>query len=388
MVAGPIIECADFYVISFTKTSRLLSATFGTPSFVASPLRSVRAEIAPWNAQLMLFLQTLYDPAFISFYNVFYTSLPVLALGTFDQDVDDRVSMRYPLLYTPGHCDLLFNKIEFLKSVAHGIITSFVIFFIPYGAFSNAVGPEGVNLDGHQIFGTVVSTILVLVVTAQVRLQMREVVSKRFQCLQIALDTAYWTVFNHVVIWGSVAFYFAMTLFINSNFIGNQYLGCLRMTLSTGHFWFTLFLTLAILLIPVIAIRFYNVNVNPTLSDRCRLKQRLSRLKTRPDGPQMRRRSSVRRSRRSIRSGYAFAHQEGFGRLITSGKLVQKNSIRSNASTVANSISQSLDPVPQVLTVGMTPRPSKVSILRPTPSGGSHHRVKPTQSSMPSAVDI
>ena len=201
-------------------------------------------------------------------------------------------------------------------------MTSFVIFFVPYGAFSNAIGPEGVNLDGHQIFGTVVSTILVLVVTAQ-----------------IALDTAYWTVFNHVVIWGSVAFYFAMTLFINSNFVGNQYLGCLRMTLSTGHFWFTLFLTLAILLIPVIAIRFYNVSVNPTLSDRCRLKQRLSRLKTRPMEPQFRRRSSVRRSRRSIRSGYAFAHQEGFGRLITSGKLVQKQSIRSTTtnSTVSHS---------------------------------------------------
>lgn len=90
--------------------------------------------------------QTLYDPAFISFYNVFYTSLPVLALGIFDQDVDDRVSSRYPLLYTPGHMDLLFNKIEFLKSVAHGIGTSFVLFFIPYGAFSNAIGAEGVNL--------------------------------------------------------------------------------------------------------------------------------------------------------------------------------------------------------------------------------------------------
>lgn len=99
---------------------------------------------------------------------MFYTSLPVLALGIFDQDVDDRISLRYPLLYTPGHLDLLFNKIEFLKSVAHGIVSSFVLFFIPYGAFKNAVGPEGINLDGHQIFGTVVSTILVLVVTAQV----------------------------------------------------------------------------------------------------------------------------------------------------------------------------------------------------------------------------
>merc|ERR1711863_100280 len=33
---------------------------------------------------------------------------------------------------------------------------------------------------------------------------------------------------------------------------------------------------------------------------------------------------SARRSRRSVRSGYAFAHQEGFGRLITSGRIMKQ----------------------------------------------------------------
>ncbi|KPM06938.1 phospholipid-transporting ATPase ID-like protein, partial [Sarcoptes scabiei] len=264
--------------------------------------------------------QTLFDPVFISFYNVFYTSLPVLAMGIFDQDVDEIFSIRFPLLYTPGLADLLFNKLVFLKSVAHGIITSFILFFISYGAFKNAVGPEGINLDGHQIFGTVVSTILVIVVTAQVKI---------FDSLsiKIALDTSYWTVFNHIVIWGSLAFYFSLTLLINSNFIGNQYLGCFRMTLSSGQFWFTMIIIVIILLFPVIAIRFYNITVHPTLSDRCRIRQRYLRKKalTQPYDPYVRRKSSSAfRSRRSIRSGYAFAHQEGFGHLITSGKIMRK----------------------------------------------------------------
>ncbi|KAH8399954.1 hypothetical protein KR215_004702 [Drosophila sulfurigaster] len=38
----------------------------------------------------------------------------------------------------------------------------------------------------------------------------------------------------------------------------------------------------------------------------------------------VRRTPSSRRGRRSVRSGYAFAHQEGFGRLITSGKIMHK----------------------------------------------------------------
>lgn len=252
--------------------------------------------------------QTLYDPAFISFYNVFYTSLPVLALGIFDQDVSDKNSLRYPKLFSPGHMNLLFNKIVFLKSVAHGLVTSFILFFIPYGAFSFAVDPHGYSLDDHQLFGTTVSTILVLVVTAQ-----------------ITLDTAYWTNFNHVVIWGSAFFYLGMTFFINSNFIGNQYVGTFRMTLSTAHFWFTLFLTLAILLVPIVAIRFYYVDTHPTLSDRVRLRQRRTHLRSRPSEPTLRISSVRRSSRRSVRSGYAFAHQEGFGRLIMSGKIMKKS---------------------------------------------------------------
>lgn len=98
------------------------------------------------------------------------------------------------------------------------------------------------------------------------------------------------------------------------------------MTLSSGQFWFTLFIVLVILLFPVVAIRFYYITVRPTLSDRCRLKQRFLRKKalTQTYDPYIRRKSSAYRSRRSIRSGYAFAHQEGFGQLITSGKIMRK----------------------------------------------------------------
>lgn len=234
--------------------------------------------------------------------------MPVLALGIFDQDVNDRFSTKYPLLYTPGHIDLLFNKQEFLKSVAQGIVTSFTTFFITYSAFIESVDTEGINLDSHELFGCVVSTNLVVVVTAQA-----------------ALDTSYWTVFNHIVIWGSIAFYFAMTLIFNSHIIRVQYLAVFRKALSTPQFWFTLFLVLVILLVPVIAYRFYKLDVEPTLSDRCRYIQRMSRRRTKPVEPQLRRYSSTRKSRRSIRSGYAFSHQEGFGNLITSGMIIKSS---------------------------------------------------------------
>lgn len=70
---------------------------------------------------------------FISVYNLFYTSLPVLALGVFEQDVSDATSLQFPKLYAPGHTSQLFNKTEFIKSTLHGCFTSLVLFLIPYG---------------------------------------------------------------------------------------------------------------------------------------------------------------------------------------------------------------------------------------------------------------
>ncbi|PSN42332.1 putative phospholipid-transporting ATPase IM [Blattella germanica] len=205
--------------------------------------------------------QTVFDPMFISVYNLFYTSLPVLALGIFDQDVSDRNSLCYPKLYTPGHSNLLFNKREFLRSALHGFFTSCVLFLIPYGTYKDGVSPKGHVLSDHMLLGSVVATILVIVVTAQ--------------------------------------------------------------AMNEATFWFTTVITVIILMIPVLAWRFYFVDVRPTLSDRVRLKQRLAQLRSRQSQDVLRT-PSARRTRRSIRSGYAFAHQEGFGRLITSGKIMRK----------------------------------------------------------------
>lgn len=105
--------------------------------------------------------------------------------------------------------------------------------------------------------------------------------------------------------------------------IGGIYVGSLSKAMSEVNFWFTTVLTVILSIMPVLAWRFYFVDVFPTLSDRVRLKQRMAALRSRQSQDVLRT-PSTRRARRSIRSGYAFAHQEGFGRLITSGKIMRK----------------------------------------------------------------
>lgn len=116
--------------------------------------------------------------------------------------------------------------------------------------------------------------------------------------------------------------YFILDYFYNY-IIGGIFVGSLSMAMQEANFWFTTVITVAICIMPVLAWRFYFVDVFPSLSDRVRLKQRMAQMRSRQSQDVLRT-PSARRTRRSIRSGYAFAHQEGFGRLITSGKIMRK----------------------------------------------------------------
>uniref|UniRef100_A0A8C6NU52 Phospholipid-transporting ATPase n=1 Tax=Nothobranchius furzeri TaxID=105023 RepID=A0A8C6NU52_NOTFU len=245
--------------------------------------------------------QTVYDQFFITLYNIVYTSLPVLAMGIFDQDVPDHRSLECPKLYEPGQLNLLFNKKEFFICIAQGIYTSVVLFFMPYAVLSNATQSTGVPLADYQTFAATTATALVIVVS-----------------VQIALDTGFWTVINHVFVWGSLGLYFTIMLALHSQTLFRifpkqfHFVGCAQSTLLQPVVWLTIALATAICIVPVLAFRFLKLDLKPQLSDTVRThlvsESRLG-------------------ARGGSRSGYAFAHQEGFGELITSGKNMRLSSL-------------------------------------------------------------
>uniref|UniRef100_A0A8C1NIS7 Phospholipid-transporting ATPase n=1 Tax=Cyprinus carpio TaxID=7962 RepID=A0A8C1NIS7_CYPCA len=232
--------------------------------------------------------QTVYDQWFITLFNIVYTSLPVLAMGLFDQDVNEQYSLRYPNLYRPGQLNQLFNKRKFFTCTLQGVCTSFILFFIPYGAFMSAVRDDGAHISDQQAFAVTIATSLVIVVSAQ-----------------IGLDTNYWTAVNHFFIWGSLAVYFAILFAMHSDGIftifPNQFpfIGTARNSLNQKIVWLVILLTTVVCIMPMVAVRFIKADLYPTHTDK-----------------------NFRRVRRtsSRRSAYAFAHQQGYGELITSGK--------------------------------------------------------------------
>ncbi|CAF0870465.1 unnamed protein product [Adineta ricciae] len=259
--------------------------------------------------------QTLYDPFFVATYNVFFSSLPVLALGVFDQDVSADHSMSKPPLYTPGQNNEFFNKKIFAESVIHGILTSCIIFFVPYLSVSNSTRPGGMTQADLQSFGFMVATIMIIVVN-----------------LENALETWYWTGLYHFVLWGTIVVHFLFHFVLYSTIIyqifntNYGYVGVAQAVLSTGNFWFTLFLTCTILLLPVFCREFFRMRFMPTKTDRARLNQKFRTEEKAAFVAHIQ--QKLRQSKRSIRSGYAFSQQQGWGPLITSGRMQSKSATR------------------------------------------------------------
>uniref|UniRef100_A0A452G6H8 Phospholipid-transporting ATPase n=1 Tax=Capra hircus TaxID=9925 RepID=A0A452G6H8_CAPHI len=262
--------------------------------------------------------QTVYDTWFITFYNLIYTSLPVLGLSLFDQDVNETWSLRFPELYEPGQHNLYFNKKEFVKCLLHGIYSSFVLFFIPMGTVYNS------EISDYQSFSLIVQTSLLCVVTMQV-LSGRE---EGKEGGKISLETTYWTMISHVFTWGSLGFYFCILFFLYSDGLcllfpdTFQFLGVARNTLNLPQMWLSVVLSIILCMLPVIGYQFLKPLFWPIID-------RIHHCMRHPLPYPIRTKLKHTASRRSA---YAFSHKQGFGALITSGKTVKAKLPKRNSS--------------------------------------------------------
>uniref|UniRef100_A0A8C2G715 ATPase phospholipid transporting 8B1 n=1 Tax=Cyprinus carpio TaxID=7962 RepID=A0A8C2G715_CYPCA len=244
-----------------------------------------------------------YEDWFITLYNVCYSSLPVLLVGLLDQDVNDKLSLRFPKLYLPGQQGSLFNYKNFFISLFHGIFTSLMIFFIPYGAFLQTMGQDGEAPSDYQSFAVVAASSLIITVN-----------------LQISLNTSYWTFVNFFAVIGSIAIYFGVMFDIHSAGIHVilpttfTFTGAASNALRQPYLWLTIILTVGICLLPVICIQFLYQTIWPSVGDKVRSLKN-ERKKKKP---------AFQRGGRSRRSAYAFSHSSGYADLIASGRSIRQ----------------------------------------------------------------
>uniref|UniRef100_A0AAZ3R067 Phospholipid-transporting ATPase n=1 Tax=Oncorhynchus tshawytscha TaxID=74940 RepID=A0AAZ3R067_ONCTS len=271
--------------------------------------------------------QVAYEDWFITLYNVMYSSLPVLLVGLLDQDVNDKLSRKFPKLYLPGQQGALFNYKNFFISLFHGIFTSLVIFFIPYGAFLQTMGQNGEAPSDYQSLAVVMASSLIFTVN-----------------MQISLETSYWTFVNCFAVLCSIAIYFGIMFDIHSAGIHVifpstfTFTGVASNALRQPYLWLTIILTVGITLLPVICIQFLYKTIWPSVADnvqRNRKKYEMEEVEEEKSTP-------FQRGRRSRRSAYAFSHSRGYADLIASGR-----SIRRRPATARPNPRDSIREIPQ-----------------------------------------
>jgi len=64
--------------------------------------------------------QPLYDTLFLTFYNVLFTSLPILIFGLFEQNISAQTLMEYPQLYSNNKHNVLMSWSAFLQWISFG----------------------------------------------------------------------------------------------------------------------------------------------------------------------------------------------------------------------------------------------------------------------------
>ena len=90
-----------------------------------------------------------FDYTYILLYNLAFTSLPIIFMGAFDQDVSARVSMRVPQLYMRGILRQDWRPLKFWSYMFDGLYASVICYFFPYLVWNAGFRGTFVDMNGH-----------------------------------------------------------------------------------------------------------------------------------------------------------------------------------------------------------------------------------------------
>uniref|UniRef100_A0A7N0UB60 Phospholipid-transporting ATPase n=1 Tax=Kalanchoe fedtschenkoi TaxID=63787 RepID=A0A7N0UB60_KALFE len=182
--------------------------------------------------------QSIYNDWYMIIFNVLLTSLPVISLGAFEQDVSSEVCLQFPALYQQGPKNLFFDWYRIIGWMCNGLYCSLVIFFLNMFIFYlQPFDPEGQTPDMATI-GTTMFTCIVWVVNCQ-----------------IALTMSHFTWIQHAFVWGSIVSWYLFLMlygYLPSDISGNAYKVFVEELSPAPVFWSTTLLVTLVSNLPYI----------------------------------------------------------------------------------------------------------------------------------------
>ncbi|KAF9431494.1 hypothetical protein BGZ76_000237 [Entomortierella beljakovae] len=188
----------------------------------------------------------LFDYTFVVLFNLVFTSLPVMFMGAFDQDVDAKTSMQFPALYLRGIKQKQFTKAKFWLFVLDALYQSIICFFVPW-FISNDMYHNGHSNNDVMAFGTLISACSIVVVN-----------------LYIGLNMFHWTKMIFVVIIGSTVVFFLYCLVYGAIYIvDSQFYGMQNIVFTSGSFWLAIPLCVVLTMLPHFVYKFARQYLKP-----------------------------------------------------------------------------------------------------------------------------
>ncbi|KAL0135268.1 hypothetical protein V8B55DRAFT_1555346 [Mucor lusitanicus] len=170
--------------------------------------------------------QTLYESWTMSCFNVFFTFLPPMAIGIFDQFASARLLDKYPQMYILGQKNEFFNQKRFWGWIVNAVYHSALLYFLGMAAFvDDSVFTTGFSGGqwwvGTTIFSATLATIL----------------------WKAALITDIWTKYTFIAIPGSMVIWFIFLPLVA--YVGpllpweifQEYYGIVPLLLGNVNFW-------------------------------------------------------------------------------------------------------------------------------------------------------
>ncbi|KAI9470984.1 MAG: hypothetical protein EXX96DRAFT_654032 [Benjaminiella poitrasii] len=191
----------------------------------------------------------MFDYALITLYNLIFTSLPIIFLGIWNQDLNAKISLMYPQLYRMGLRNDRFKVWQFWLTVFDSIFQSAVCFFFPYMLLiGGAIDPHGLDANGLYEIGTIVSSIVVCVANFFVVFSLYS-----YTWIQVLIVSL-----SILVYYAFVAIYSQFNTFI--------FAGHVRL-FGTGSYWLIFILTCVACYLPRITAKHYLHQYHPYDND-------------------------------------------------------------------------------------------------------------------------
>jgi phospholipid-translocating ATPase len=187
-------------------------------------------------------------------YNVFYTSLPVL-FYCFERDLSPAFLLQHPRLYPVapaphGARHFTFRQLAgwTLTAVLQAAAIALVIFQTTHGK----QGTAAFGASGQVSTALTAYTCCVFVQTGM-----------------MLLETSYFTVYNHIVIWGTLALFFLFNS-LAALVPSISLYGVVFVLFGDAVFWLRVLLAVCLCLLPVFGVRFVQRYYTPSVSQYAR----------------------------------------------------------------------------------------------------------------------